>query len=520
MFTNQSIFKANRGFLLTLVGFATTINSCHLAKDKHTDEMPNILFIVADDMGVEIGCYGDKVARTPYLDKFASENIRFENAYVTQSSCSPSRSSILTGLYPHQNGQFGLSHRGISMYQEFPNIFSLLKEAGYYTGVLGKLHVKPLEAFPLDFKVGGLDYESPGLEVGEVSVLTTDGDRTSKHVTFSQRIDLMADSAASFFRQAGDRPFFLMANYFDPHEPFYNQIQNYPENPLESGEVQQLPYFRETESMKRIAGYHNGNARFDAGFNMIINKLRESGKFENTMIVFIGDNGAPLSGGKLSCFESGLKVPFIMKLPEKNIYKEISSYVSMIDLFPTIIEICGKPVPENLPGKSLLPLIKNENISWRTYVAGEFNQHQPEYLFPQRSIRKDSIKLIYSYFTNIYHENILMSKKDYSTYDPNDRKAKVRRNMIEYYAQPQLQLYNLNVDPYEFNNLADNQQYSDIKQMMLEILHQWQVETNDPIIDSIMYEEYVGAIIQNIKDAFNDSNEVPARKFKSIVLHE
>ncbi len=114
---------------------------------------PNILLIISEDMGQELGCYGDRYVRTPNLDRLAASGVRFLNAYITQAGCSQSRSSILTGLYPHQNGQIGLATWGFRMYREdTPNIPRSLKAAGYRTGRIGKLHVNPESAFPYDME--------------------------------------------------------------------------------------------------------------------------------------------------------------------------------------------------------------------------------------------------------------------------------------------------------------------------------------------------------------------------------
>ena len=119
---------------------------------------PNVLLIVSEDNGPELGCYGDRYARTPHLDRLAAEGVRFNRAFVAQAGCSQSRAAFLTGLYPHQNGQIGLATWNFRMYREdTPNIPRSLKAAGYRTGIIGKLHVNPEEAFPFDM------HEIPGL---------------------------------------------------------------------------------------------------------------------------------------------------------------------------------------------------------------------------------------------------------------------------------------------------------------------------------------------------------------------
>ncbi len=117
------------------------------------DSRPNILLITSEDNGPELGCYGDPYAKTPHLDALARQGIRFDRAFVTQAGCSQSRASILTGLYPHQNGQIGLATWKFRMYRDdTPNMVRSLKGVGYRTGIIGKLHVNPATAFPFDSK--------------------------------------------------------------------------------------------------------------------------------------------------------------------------------------------------------------------------------------------------------------------------------------------------------------------------------------------------------------------------------
>jgi len=150
---------------------------------------PNILLIVSEDNGPQLGCYGDPYAKTPNLDKLAAQGVRFDRAFVTQAGCSQSRSSILTGLYPHQNGQIGLATWGFRMYREdTPNIPRNLKAAGYRTGKIGKLHVNPESAFPYDME--------------EI----TSGNYARKNIADYNKY------AETFFK-ADEKPFFLQISY-------------------------------------------------------------------------------------------------------------------------------------------------------------------------------------------------------------------------------------------------------------------------------------------------------------------
>jgi N-sulfoglucosamine sulfohydrolase len=178
---------------------------------------PNVLLITSEDNGPELGCYGDRYARTPNLDRLAAEGVRFERAFVATASCSESRAALLTGLYPHQNGQIGLATHHYHMFGKVPNAASRLKAAGYRTGLIGKLHVNPESAFPFDYRPN-----------------------VSKCNSFSRRdVGRVAELAGDFFA-ADEGPFFLMVNYADAHLPFLRQQHGSPAKPLSGEDVRPL----------------------------------------------------------------------------------------------------------------------------------------------------------------------------------------------------------------------------------------------------------------------------------------
>ena len=174
---------------------------------------PNILLITADDLGCQLSCYGEKRFRTPRLDALAAEGVRFENFYVAQSSCSSSRSSLLTGRWPHQNGQIGLAHLGFTMHPGQPNLPALLKAAGYRTGIIGKLHVEPAADFPWDWMPAKEKMAAPP----------------------TRNVRWVAEQSREFLAsaKASGQPFFYYVNFFDPHGPYtpdVNQVDGVPEN--------------------------------------------------------------------------------------------------------------------------------------------------------------------------------------------------------------------------------------------------------------------------------------------------
>lgn len=251
----------------------------------------NVLLITADDLGLQVGCYGDSVAKTPHLDQLAKRGMRFTNAYVTQASCSPSRSSILTGLYPHQNGQIGLANRGYSMQEGITTLPQLLKQAGFQTGIIGKLHVNPESAFPFD-----VEYKNT---------------KTTQHV---RQVGALAEA---FFNKTAQKPFFLMVNFFDPHRSFHSQIDSVPRQPYTAHTVRPFAFqgIDTPAQLDSIAGYYNGIGRVNEGVGLVLEKLRQAGQENNTLVIFLGDHGPPFARAKGSCYEAGVRIPLLVFWP-------------------------------------------------------------------------------------------------------------------------------------------------------------------------------------------------------------
>ena len=179
---------------------------------------PNILLIVSEDNGRELGCYGDAFAKTPHLNRLAAQGLRFERAFVPQAGCSQSRASFLTGLYPHQHGQIGLATWGFRLYRDdTPNLPRSLKEAGYRTGIVGKLHINPESAFPFDFH-----------EIKSGNFARKDLPEYSRH--------------AAHFINACDQPFFLSVNYPDAHDIWLRKVGCLPAHPLTADQVKAMSY--------------------------------------------------------------------------------------------------------------------------------------------------------------------------------------------------------------------------------------------------------------------------------------
>ncbi len=425
---------------------------------------PNILLITTDDQGVQAGCYGDPQARTPHMDQLAAEGVRFGRAYVTQASCSPSRSSMFTGLYPHQNGQLGLAHRGYAMKAGMQTMPALLKAAGYRTGVIGKVHVGPSDALPWDWQ-------------GRISTM---GTRDVRHV---------AERAGAFLSEVKKDPFFLMVNYFDPHRPYVNQDKGLPAEPVTGEEAKPFSFLGlDTPKIrKEVAGYYNSISRADTGLGMLLRELAAAGKAENTVVIFLGDHGPPFTRGKTTCYEAGLHIPLIVRWPGRAKASHVTdALVSTVDLLPTVLAAAGLPAPKSTAGKSLAELLEGKTPNWRGTLCAEFNSHGVKSYFPRRSIRDDRYKLIL---------NLLQDRPNPSkgvdgcaawkaAQDPVYDGTPVRV-LYDHYDNPRrVELYDLQEDPDEFKNLAGDTAYADIEKRLLGQLQAWREETSDPLLDA------------------------------------
>ena len=475
------------GMVLGMIVSAVMVRAGEPSKDPHT----NILFIVSEDNGPELGCYGAPV-KTPNLDKLAAEGTRFQLAFVTQAGCSQSRASFLTGTYPHQNGQIGLATWDYSMYREnTPNLVNDLKNAGYRTGMIGKLHVNPESAFDLDWwEIKGSNFKRKDL-----------GD--------------YADAAYNFIMES-DAPFYLQVNYPDAHDPFLPQVDGRPEEILTADMVEPLPYFgvSNTELKQKTADYYNCLMRLDEYVGDLIMKLKESGKYENTLIVYIGDHGADMLRGKRTCYEGGTRIPLIITWPGNGAKGLVyDGLVSTIDLYPTFMEITGNPIPDHLPGVSLAKVLKGDPEPVREYLFTEYHLHANFNPYPQRAVRNERYKLIHNLvweYENPGYEFTIGKKIDPAGMEEALKKAP--KNVVEAYERmkkaPEFELYDLEKDPYEWDNLAGKKKFRDEFDKLSGALSGWQSETKDPLADKKLAEklflEIVNANGKKIEIKYHD----------------
>lgn len=408
-----------------------------LATTAHAADRPNILLVTADDLGCQLSCYGEKRIATPQLDALAAGGVRFNHAYVSQSSCSSSRASLLTGRWPHQNGQIGLAHLGFTMQPGQPNLPALLKSAGYRTGIVGKLHVEPAAEFPFDWMPKEKVAAGP-----------------------TRNVQWVAEQCRTFFAsaKAAKQPFFHYVNFFDPHGPFTketDQVGGIPEKPLRPGDITDpLPLKVTAEPQRKAltARILNTILRIDVGMGLLLDELERAGCASNTIVVFVGDNGLAVPRGKTTCYEQGVRVPMFIRWPgQVRAGLASEALVSLLDITPTLLEAAGVKCPEGLAGETLRPLLAGEGRG-REFLFTEMNFHEPDILHPQRTVR--------------------------------DARYKLLHNLLPAGDQPAVELFDLQADPGETNNLAGLTAVSDAQARLETALAKWQQETHDPLLDA------------------------------------
>ncbi len=352
------------------------------------------------------------------------------------------------------------------MYESYKTLPVYLKEAGYSTGCLGKIHVNPETAIPWDYH----DIRSSNFA--------------------KKNLPDYARKAAAFIRKSGESPFFLMVNYPDAHCDWQKQVEGMPANPLNGEDIERtIPFVGvDNERLRELtANYYNSINRLDEAVGMLMDSLRTSGKAQNTLIVYLGDHGAQFSRGKATNYEAGLRIPFMMawpgKIPQGRQEEEL---VSAIDLLPTILSVADIDIPDHLPGQSLIPLLDDGALQQpRSYIFAGGAGSAAFYYYPCRSVRDDRFKLIH----NLLHEreNPKFSAYAFRMYGTGTLPSELEGapdHVVQGYETwrnpPEFELYDLQNDPYEFRNLSADENYATQLATLQSALRNWQIDTGDP----------------------------------------
>ncbi|MFW6155215.1 MAG: sulfatase [Planctomycetota bacterium] len=303
---------------------------------------PNILLMIPHDLGDFLHCYDHETVRSPNLDAMAARGVSFRSCFTTTPECTPSRGAMFTGLSPHQNGLMGLSNFGWSL--KVPHLAARLRGAGYHTRQYGVQHEthEPPETLGYDLSVPGGS--------GEAS------DVCANVVDF-----LRSDDAAS-----GEAPWFLCAGFRHVHRAWKRAERRTPDD---VGVPDWLPDHPEVR--KDLARFYEDIEAMDAGVGEVLSALADTGLDRRTLVIFTTDHGAAFPGAKATLYDPGVRVPLILHWPgHVEGGAAYACLLSNMDLTPTLLEVAGAPVPDELAGRSFLPLLRGEPYIPRDEVAG------------------------------------------------------------------------------------------------------------------------------------------------------
>lgn len=414
------------------------------------EDRPNFVFFIVDDVSVEdLGCYGHPTIQTPNLDQLANNGLRFENAYLTISSCSPSRCSIISGRYPHNTGASELHTSLPSDQFMFPKA---LRDSGYYTVLSGKNHIGSATKSAFHKISSG---KGPGREEDWVEILKD--------------------------RPEG-KPFFCWFASTDAHRGWTigEQAPKYkPENVVVPDYLLDGPLTR-----KDLADYYHEVSRMDHFVGKVISELKRQDILNQTYVIFCADNGRPFPRCKTRLYDSGIKTPLIVSCPQKVQTGITNSLVSSIDFSATILELAGLQVDPRVQGVSFTEILSNANAKTREFVFAEHNWHV--FQAHERMVRSGNLVLIRNNFPNRLNMCVEATDQFPSGRELWDAKRNglpltVAQADLFLEKRPGLELYDISEDPSQTKNLAQDPRFSKEMGELVKKLKYWTVETADTV---------------------------------------
>jgi N-sulfoglucosamine sulfohydrolase len=442
-------------------------NVC-FAQSQPAKSRVNILVIIADDMSMNAGIYGDKTISTPGIDGVAKDGVIFDKAYCTASSCTPSRASILTGQYPHQLKEGGNLWGTLPV--SYPNYTTILADNGYQLGLEGK------GWGPGDFKPGGYKQNPAGPD----------------YKNFEQFINQLQS----------EKPFCFWIGSHDPHRPYSSELKKTVE--FNRSALKVPAWMPDNEIVREdLLDYYAAVKRFDQKVESAVNLLKKKGMYDNTFIIITSDNGMPFPRIKANAYEASTNIPLVMRWGNHFTKgKRFDELVSLVDLAPTILNVANINVPESMMGKTLLPLLEKGKTDKRfNTVFTERERHarvrEGNLSYPIRAIRTKD----YLYIENLKPDRwpagdpkseeatgafgdidngpakqFLVKNRNNPTYEKEVKWSLEKR--------PAIELYDLKKDPNQLNNVADNSFYNNIKKELGKRLATWRRQTNDPLLNN------------------------------------
>ena len=403
---------------------------------------PNIVLIVSHDTGRYLQPYGHQMV-TPNIQRLADQGLLFRQAFAAAPVCSPSRAAMLTGRWPHCNGMLGLAHRGFGLADPSQHILHTLRDAGYWTAMVGEQHVS---AHPEE-----LGYDLVG------------------HADTTQVHDV-APAAVALLRDRPREPFFLSVGFFETHRDYFEPTS--VRDALYSLPPANLP---DTPVTRRdMAAFKQSARALDHGVGAVLGALDEQGIADETIVILTTDHGIPFPGAKATLSDRGLGVTLIVRGPGGFHGGRVNdALVSGIDLFPTLCDLIGIGIPDHVQGRSLVPAVRGDTRDVNDAVFAELTYHAA--YDPQRAIRTRRHK-----YVRRWGERDLPVLPNI---DDSPSKDLLLQHGLAETPRPREELYDLLFDPNEAHNLAEDPHHADVRADLRAQLEAWMTTTDDPLLE-------------------------------------
>jgi N-sulfoglucosamine sulfohydrolase len=428
-------------------------------------EKPNILWIVSEDNSAYyMHCYGNEYATTPHIDRLAQEGFLYTQAYCNSPVCAPARNAIITGAYAASNGNEHMRSNyrtsvGIGTYAQY------MREAGYYCTNNSKT-----------------DYNSATIDPNKI------WDESSNKATYMNRPE--------------GKPFFAVFNLMTSHESSIHQLIPAEKLRHDPAKVILAPYHPDTREMRHdYAQYYDKIEDMDSQMGQLLKELEERGLADNTIVFYYGDNGGILARSKRYVYESGTQVPLVVRIPAK--YKQlypakapgqkVDRIISLVDLAPTLLSITGYPIPSYMQGNAFLGEKKTPDPDYAFMTRGRMDERYDM----SRAVRDKKYRYIRNYMPfRVYgqHLEYLYNARSIQSWENAYKEGQCNAvQRVFWQVKPVEELYDLENDPWEINNLAGDPAFREELDRMRKALTHWMIEIKDVgLIPETDYDTYSG----------------------------
>ena len=476
------------------------------------DEPLNLLLITVDDMSCDsVGVFGSKLeGTTPVMDRLASQSLRFEYAHVTVGNCNPCRNVMFSGLISHNNkveGFYKVPEPG------WPHMVDLLKDAGYYTGIHGKVtHSSPYQPYAWDEDLT----ISPSGKKADIKDAKAYGASTARGIAKAKGLG---------------QPFFLSINISDPHKPFWSKVRGGGEDPYIPSKIftaDEVPVpgflFDDPEVREELALYYSSVRRADDCLEAVLQALKKSGEWDNTMLVFLSDHGMPLPFAKTQLYHHSTRTPLMVRIPGVTKAGKVDKQhmVSVLDLLPTVLDTLKIEKPTRLDGRSFYPILMGEKQEGWDFVIKQYHENSGRSRDPMRAIQTKTHLYLFNPWSNgervfATATNGTVTCKRMIALAEEDEEMNQRLELYRFRV-PQ-ELYQVKRDPDCLENLIDYSTKSKEKRRLQKLLEDWMVRTGDPILECFQKRddpEFVEAYVQKLEAEANvrRKTEKPPKKAK------